>query len=356
MKTMKAARLHAFGQPMRVDEISIPSVRPTDGMWQNAAAKQLLIGSAFLLTLTGGVCAQDYPSREFHSVVNFGPGSGMDITIRYYAQKLTEITGKPVIVDNKPGATGNIATEYLIRSKPDGYTFMITPASSTLAAASAIFKKLPFDPLKDLQPVMLMHKLGFVFIVNGRSPVKTVADLTDYLKKKPGHGAYGTGANTGVVAAELYKTRAGLETNQVLYRGVDGNMNDLLGGQLDFATFDPTSAFEFVRTGKVRAIAVSSATRLGSYPDVPTMAESGFPGYDLTPWLGLVVPAGTPKPIVEKLAAWHRQIDAMPETKKAMAQFGYDPLLGDADAMTALLKKDIAQWAEYVRIAKIQPQ
>lgn len=319
-------------------------------------SRTFVLSAAFFLGTACGSSAQEYPSREFHSVVNFGPGSGMDITIRYYAQKLSELTARPVIVENKPGATGNIATEYLARSKPDGYTFMITPASSTLAAASAIFKKLPFEPLKDLQPVMLMHKLGFVFIVDARSPIRTVADLTEHLKRKPGNGAYGTGANTGIVAAELYKVRAELDTNQVVYKGVYDNMNDLLGGQIDYATFDPTSAFEPARTGKVRAIAVSSATRLGSYPDVPTMAESGFPGYDLTPWLGLVVPAGTPKPIVEKLAAWHRQIDAMPETKKAMAQFGYDPLPGDGDAMTALLKKDIALWAEYVKISKIEPQ
>ena len=315
-----------------------------------------LLSAALFLGLTFGAGAQDYPAREFHSVVNFGPGSGMDITIRYYAQKLTEITGKPAIVENKSGATGNIATEYVARSKPDGYTFMITPASSTLAAASAIFKKLPFDPLKDLQPVMLMHKLGFVFIVDARTPIKTVADLTEYLKKKPGNGAYGTGANTGIVAAELYKVRAGLDTNQVVYKGVYDNMNDLLGGQIDYATFDPTSAFEPVRTGKISSYRCVVGYSPGSYPDVPTMAESGYPGYDLTPWLGLVVPAGTPKAIVDKLAAWHRQIDAMPETKKAMAQFGYDPLPGDADAMTALLKKDIAEWAEYVKIAKIQPQ
>ncbi|MGZ5837514.1 MAG: tripartite tricarboxylate transporter substrate-binding protein, partial [Xanthobacteraceae bacterium] len=195
-----------------------------------------------------------------------------------------------------------------------------------------------------------------VFAVDGKSPVKSIAELTEALKKKPGNGAYGTGANTGIVAAELYKVRAGLETNQVLYKGVYENLNDLYGGQIDYGTFDPTAAAEPARTGKIRALAVSSATRLGSYPDVPTMAESGFPGYDLTPWLGIVVPAGTPKPIIDKLAEWHRKINATPEAKKAMAQFGYDPLEGDADAMAALIKSDIAKWAEFVKLAKIEPQ
>jgi tripartite-type tricarboxylate transporter receptor subunit TctC len=316
------------------------------------------IGAAVVAALlcVSSASAQEYPTRELHSVVNFPPGTGMDITIRFFAAKLSEMIGKPVIVDNKPGALGNIATEYVARSKPDGYTFMITPASSTLAAAAATFKKLPFDPVKDLQPVMLLFKLGFVFAVDGKSPIKSIAELTDALKKKPGNGAYGTGANTGIVAAELYKVRAGLETNQVLYKGVYENLNDLYGGQIDYGTFDPTAAAEPTRTGKIRALAVSSASRLGSYPDVPTMAESGFPGYDLTPWLGIVVPAGTPKPIVDKLAEWHRKINETPEAKKAMAQFGYDPLDGDADAMAALIKSDIAKWAEFVKLAKIEPQ
>jgi tripartite-type tricarboxylate transporter receptor subunit TctC len=316
----------------------------------------LIVVAAAMVVVAAPAAAQDYPAREIHSVVNFPPGTGMDITIRFYAQKLTEITGKPVIVDNKPGALGNIATEYVARAKPDGYTFMITPGSSTLAAAASIFKKLPFDPVKDLQPVMLLSKLGFVFAVDGKSPIKSIAELTDALKKKPGNGAYGTGANTGIVAAELYKVRTGLETNQVLYKGVYENLNDLYGGQLDYGTFDPTAAFEPARTGKIRALAVSSGTRLGSYPDVPTMAESGFPGYDLTPWLGIVLPAGTPKKIVDKLAAWHRQINETPEAKKALAQFGYDPLDGDADAMAALIKSDIVKWAEFVKLAKIEPQ
>ncbi len=145
--------------------------------------------------------AQDYPAREIHSIVNFPPGTGMDIMNRWYGAKLSELIGKPVIVENKPGALGNIASEYVARSKPDGYTIMITPASSTFATALSVFKKLPFDPLSDFAPVMLISKLGFVVVVDGKNPVNNIAELTAALKKKPGHGAYGTGANTGIVAA-----------------------------------------------------------------------------------------------------------------------------------------------------------
>lgn len=308
------------------------------------------------MSLQGVAMAQDYPAREIHSIVNFPPGSGMDIMIRYYGVKLQQLAGKPIVVENKPGATGNIATEYVARSKPDGYTIMITPASSTLGAATALFKKLPFDPVKDLQPVVLLTKLAFVFVVRGDYPAHTMSELTKVLKSKPGHGAYASAANTGTVASEIYKVRAGLDTTQVMYKGTSDMLQDLVGAQVDFATFDPGSIAEHIKAGKVRALAVTSTTRVGSLPDVPTMQEAGFPEFDLTPWIGLVVPAGTPQPIVQKLADWHRQINAMEETKKFILQFGMDPLEGDADAMAARLKSDIVQWAEYVRLAKIEPQ
>jgi tripartite-type tricarboxylate transporter receptor subunit TctC len=311
---------------------------------------------ATALAAMSPVWAQDYPAKEIHSIVNFPPGTGMDIMNRWYGAKLSELIGKPVLVENKPGAMGNIASEYVARAKPDGYTIMITPASSTMATAVSVFKKLPFDPLKDFAPVMLISKLGFVVVVDGRSPINSIAELTAALKKKPGNGAYGTGANTGVVAAELYKVRTGLETNQVLYKGIYENLVDLYGGQLDFATLDPTAAFEPIRTGKIKALAVTSGTRLGSFPNVPTMQEAGIRDYDISPWIGLVTPAGTPQPIIDKLAAWHRQINSTEEAKKTLLQFGMDPLDGDGAAMAALLKRDIERWAEFVKIARIAPQ
>jgi tripartite-type tricarboxylate transporter receptor subunit TctC len=313
-------------------------------------------GLAAVFAVVSPVRGQDYPAKEIHSIVNFPPGTGMDIMNRWYGAKLSELIGKPVLVENKPGALGNIASEYVARSKPDGYTFMITPASSTLATAVSIFKKLPFDPIKDFAPVMLISKLGFVVAVDGKSPVNSIAELTAALKKKPGNGAYGTGANTGIVAAELYKVRAGLETNQVLYKGIYENLVDLYGGQVDFATLDPTAAFEPIRTGKIKALAVTSGTRLGSFPNVPTMQEAGVPDYDISPWIGIVAPAGTPQPIIDKLAAWHRQINSTEDAKKTLLQFGMDPLDGDGAAMAALLKRDIARWAEFVKIARIAPQ
>jgi tripartite-type tricarboxylate transporter receptor subunit TctC len=314
----------------------------------------LLLAGLVILPAPGQ--SQEYPTREINSIVNFPPGSGMDIMIRYYSKKLSDLAGVPVIVVNKPGANGNIATEYVARSKPDGHTIYINPASSTLAAASALYKKLPFDPVKDLQPVLLLTKLGFVIAVDAKSPVRSISDLTARLREKPGHGAYGTTANTGVVSAEMYKVRANLQTTQVDYKGTTELINDLYGGHLDFISLAPTALAEPIRTGKMRGLAVTSTTRLRFFPDIPTMAEAGFPGFDMTPWIGLVVPAGTPQPIVDKLAAWHRQINATEEAKQMLLQFGMDPLDGDTAAMAALLKSDIEKWAEYVKLAKIQAQ
>jgi tripartite-type tricarboxylate transporter receptor subunit TctC len=263
---------------------------------------------------------------------------------------------KPVIVENKPGAQGNIATEYLVRSKPDGYTIMMTPANATLAAAVSLFKKLPFDPRNDLKPVVTLSQLGFVLAVSNSSPAKTILELADQLKRKPGNGAYGTVSNTGIIVAELFKSRTGLETNQVLYRGFLENLNDLLSGHLDFIATDPTSAAAAVQGGKLRPLAVTSAERLAALPDVPTMIEADFPDFDVTPWIGLYVPARTPDPVVAQLAAWHRQINDMDETKKILVQFGMNPLNQDAVAMAAHLNSDIDKWAAYVKLAKIEPQ
>ena len=246
----------------------------------------------------------------------------MDIMIRYYSTKLSERAGKPVIVENKPGAQGNIATEYVVRAKPDGYTIMLTPASATLAAAPSFFKKLPFDPINDLKPVVSLSQLGFVIAVSSTSSVKTIADLTAELKKKTGDGAYGTVSNTGIVAAELYKAKAALQTNQVLYKAFPESLNDLITGQLDFITTDPTGAAGAIQSGKIRALAVTSVTRLASLPDIPTMIEVGFPAFDLTPWIGLVVPARTPDSIVSQLAVWHKKINETEETKRILVQFG----------------------------------
>ncbi len=325
--------------------------------------KFLALATRYALTTMGVLASglaiaqvQDYPTREIRSICNFSVGSGADILVRWYSDRLSRLAGKPVVVDNRPGAQGNIATDLVAKSKPDGYTLMITPASSTLAAATHLFRKLPFDPVKDFTPVTTVAKLSFALAVNASSPYQSIAELRDALRKKPGEGSYGTGSNTGQVAAEMFKAMSGLKTQNVNYKVTGEALRDLLGGHLDFISYDITFLSGQHRGGKVRVLAMTSGSRVSALPAIPTMVESGFPGYDLTPWWGVVVPAGTPRPIVERLAGWFNQITESEETRKFLANVATDVLPGNAESMTRLLRQDTENWGRFVKIAGIVPE
>ena len=315
----------------------------------------LLVGICAALA-SASADAQDYPAREIRAICSFAAGSGGDILVRYYSDRLSKLSGKPVIVENKVGAQGVIGTEYAARSKPDGYTILITPASSTLAAAPYLFKKLPYDPIKDFTAVAPIARLNFVFVVDAKGPIKTIAELVAELKKKPDHGTYGINNNTGQVAAELFKEAAQLKSLQVPYKTTVQGVTDLLGGQVDFLVGDATFFSGQARAGRVRIIAVTGPTRSRALPEVPTMAESGFAGYDLTAWWGVMVPAGTPKPIVDRLAAWMSQINATEDTRQFLKNVATDVLNGTPEQMAAMLRQDLERWGRYAKLARIEPQ
>jgi len=300
--------------------------------------------------------AQEYPAREIRSLCNFAPGSGADILVRYYSDRLSKLAGRPVIVENKPGANGAIATGELARSKPDGYTLMITPASSTIAAAPYLFKSLPYDSQKDFQAVTSIATLSFVLLVDASKPIKSVDDLVKHLKTRPNEGFYGTSNNTGVIAAELFKHAAGLRTTYAPYKANTQALTDLLLGQVDFLSYDATWAVTQVKGGRVRVIAATANRRSVAFPDVPTLGELGYGSNDVTAWWGVVVPAGTPRPVVERLAGWFNQITGEDDTRQFLARAAFDPFPGSPDQMSALLKTDAARWRRYVELAKIEPQ
>ena len=299
--------------------------------------------------------AQEFPSREIRSICNFGPGSGADILVRFYSDKLAKLSGKPVIVENKPGANGAIATADLARSKPDGYSIMITPASSTIAAAPYLFRNLPFDTTKDFQAVTTIATLSFVLMVDASKPIKTVDELVAHLKTRPNQGFYGTSNNTGVIAAELFKHASGLKTTYAPYKQNAQALTDLLQGGVDFLSYDATYASQQVKGGRVRILAGTGTKRSSAFPDVPTLQELGY-AVDVTAWWGVVVAAGTPKPIVERLAGWFNQITNDPDTKEFLTRAAFEPFPGSPEQMTALLKTDAARWKGYVELAKIEPQ
>jgi tripartite-type tricarboxylate transporter receptor subunit TctC len=313
----------------------------------------LLLGFAIALPSLG----QEYPAREIRSICNFAPGSGADIIVRYYSDRLSKLAGKPVVVENKPGAQGLLATDFVAKSKPDGYTIMITPASSTLATAPYIFKQIPFDPLRDFASVTTINTLAFVIAVDAAKPIKSIEELISYLKAKPGHGFYGTGSNTGQVAGELFKAKLDLKSAYVPYKASTQALTSLLQGDVDFLSYDSTwASTQAEPKGRLRILAVTSAKRSGTLPSVPTLAELGLRDFDITPWWGVVVPAGTPRPIIGKLAAWFNEITHSEETKTFLARAALDAFPGTPESMTALLKADMERWGGYVRLAKIEPQ
>jgi tripartite-type tricarboxylate transporter receptor subunit TctC len=301
--------------------------------------------------------AQDYPTKDIHVICTFPAGTGADIYVRYFSEKMSALAGKSVIVDNRGGAMGNIGTEAAAKSKPDGYTILIVPGSSTMASAVSTFKKLPFDPIKDFTPVTTLAKLGFVIVVDPKAPLKSMADLTARLKAKGTKASYGTSANTGTVAAELYKKHSGLpQVTKVSYKENGTAMNDMYAGTLDFLSVDAAWAVEQIKAGRLRALAVTSTDRLSVLPDVPTMVEAGVKGYgDVTPWWAVFVPAKTPQPIVSKLEAWFNKVVASPDTKKWLNNLGGDPFPGNSKMLADLLAKDIKRWGEYYKLANIEP-
>jgi tripartite-type tricarboxylate transporter receptor subunit TctC len=308
------------------------------------------------LVLAAPALAQDYPAREIHVVCSFPPGTGADIVVRYFAGKLSVLAGKPVVVENKAGALGNIGTEAVAKSRPDGYTIQITPGSSTHAASLHTFKKLPFDPVKDFAPIATLATSPFVLVVAPQSPIKSVADLTELLKSKKDKASYAAATNTGNVATELYMNLVGATAVPVPYRDINMAVPDLLGGIIDYFFSNPVLAIEQHKAGRLRALAVTSSRRFAALPDVPPMNDV-VPGFgDYAVWWSAFAPAGTPQPILDKLTGWFLQVVAMEDTRQFLAANGSDPLPGDGKALADLLARDIRKWGDYVKLAKIQPE
>jgi len=315
------------------------------------------LAAACLAMVATTAVAQDYPAKPIYAICPFGPGTGADILVRFFAAKLADVLGRTVVVENKVGAQGNIATETVAKAKPDGYTISITPGSSTLAMAAHIFKKLSFDPVKDFTPVLPLSTLSFGIVVDAKKPINTLADLTSALKAKKAGGLYGTGANTGIVSAELYLRAIGAQAERVTFRTPTDTLKALQNGDIDFSSTDNSWIAGQVAEGRVRALAVTGAHRSRALPDVPTLIEAGFPNIAIEAWWGVFVPAGTPAPVVEKLRAGFEKVLALPETKDFLARIANDPVPdGTPELLRQMLARDLAKWGEYVRLAKIEPQ
>jgi tripartite-type tricarboxylate transporter receptor subunit TctC len=323
--------------------------------------KRRFVTAALLaaLTLPAGIpdaFAQDsYPSGTIKFVVPFAAGSATDTLARVLGEKMSASLGQAVVVDNMPGANGFLAAQNVARAEPDGLTVLVT-SNTTHAANQSLFKKLPYDPINGFEPVSELGTITLALVVHPSVPASTAQELIAYAKAKPGELTFGSGSSSSRIAGEMLKTLAGIDMLNVPYKSNPQAVTDLLGGQISLVFADISTTLPQAKAGNVKALAVSSAERSPLAPDLPTMAEAGVPGYDLTAWFAAFVPAGTPRPIVDKLNAAFKAALADPQATKTLLGAGIEPTSSTPEELKAFVASETEKWAKIVKAAGIEPE
>jgi tripartite-type tricarboxylate transporter receptor subunit TctC len=300
--------------------------------------------------MPGAASAQTYPSKPIALVVPFSPGSTTDILGRILAGKLSDNIGQRVIVDNRSGAGGNIGTEYVARAAPDGHTIVLGTVS-THAINASVYSKLPYDPIKDFAPIIEFGAVPQVLVVNASLPIKSVQDLIEYARARPGRVTFGSAGNgtTNHLSGALLGAREKLQMVHVPYRGGAQAITDLLANEIVFMFYPYAALLPHIRTGALRALGTTA--RIAALPDVPTLAEAKLADFEINAWFGVFAPAGTPKPIVDRLNAEMARIITDPAVQERLIQQGIDPVHGSPEDLAALQKTDLAKWRIAVEAA-----
>lgn len=310
---------------------------------------------ALTLTLNGAAWAQGYPSKPINLIVPFAAGSATDQLARALGQSLTEQTKQPVVVDNKAGASGMLAAQAAARAPADGYTVLIT-TNTTHAANEHLYKKLPYDPVKDFAPVTGLGKGGQVLVVNANAPYKTVAELIDAARKSPGKLSFGSGSSSSRVAGEMLKQLSGTDMLHVPYKSNPMAVTDLLGGQINLMITDTSTGVPQVKAGKLRALGYSTQKRSTQLPDVPTIHEAGVTGYDMGYWFAAYVPAGTPTPIVARLNELLTNAVKSPAAKAFFDTAGSEAWTTTPDELGRFQVAETLKWGKVIKGAGIEPE
>jgi len=323
----------------------------------NRSKRFVSVAPIMLLTMVSppAIQAQSYPSQDIHFVCAFPAGSGADVLVRYFAEKVRPLADRPILVENRVGNVGMIAAEYTARSKPDGYTIYVH-AASTVAGNMWLLKKPPIDVARDIFVAATINRQPFMVAVPTGSPYRSIAELTEGMKKKGDKASYMQSNVTGKVMGELYKLATCIKAVDVPYRTANDSLNDFASGALDFGMVDPVFALVQEREGRIRNLAVSTPLRMQAVPHLPTMVELGFPSIHITGWFAAMLPAATPRPIIDRINKWFIDVVGTEDAKRFLNQFGGDPYLSTPDEAHAALLQDIKDWKGYVRAARVEPQ
>ena len=293
--------------------------------------------------------AQTYPSKPIRMIVPFAPGGGTDILARIIGQQLADAWGQAVNVENRAGASGNVGTELVARSVPDGHTLVM--AINTHAVNASLYSKLPFDPVKDFAPVILTATTANILVVHPSVPANSVQALIALAKAQPGRLNYASGGSgtTSHLAAELFKTMAGVDMVHVPYKGGGAAYTDLLAGQVQLYFVGIPGTVQYLKAGRLRALGVTTPRRSPAAPEVPTIAESGLPGFSATTWWGILAPAGTPPPIIARIDSEVARILKAPEVRARLDAQGFEPVASTPESFGAFMRSEIELWAKAVK-------
>lgn len=321
----------------------------TVGGNQGFLSVALAVSAIGVLACAGAASAQEWPSKPVRLLVGFPVGGAADILARLHAARLQDAIGQTIVVDNRGGAGGVIATELAARAAPDGYTLLFTSLPHVINPP--LYGKVAYHPVKDFQPVTLLVNVPLLMAVPAALPLKTVKDVIALAKANPGKVNYGSGGNgsSSHLAVEMFKSMAGIDMQHIPYKGTGPLIIDLLSGQVSITIASIVPLIPHVRAGKLRPIAVTGARRSGALPEVPTIAEGGVPGYDMTNWFGILAPAGLPAPILIRLDTLLRKIVAAPDVREVYAQQGADPVGAGPAEFAKVIAADIPKWEKVVR-------
>ena len=309
---------------------------------------------ALALVVTPSAAAQTYPAKPIRIIVPLAAGGPGDVLTRAMGQKLSEQTGQPVVIDNRPGANTNVGTEFVAKAPADGYTLLST--ANPLTTNPALYPALPYDPIRDFAPVTLIGITPLLLVVHPSLPVKSAKDLIALAKAKPGQLHYGSAGNGSALhlAGEMLNSMAQIKLVHVPYKGVTNAFSDLLGGQTSIMIPGAPIALPQVKAGKLRALGTTGAKRMAAAPDLLTISESGLPGYEVSVWYGVLAPAGTPAPAINRLHGEISKIVQLQDIRDRWAALGAEPLHNTPEQFAAYLKADVVKWAKVVRDAAVK--